>query len=242
VILAKITMTSRAVMRLLGTTKIGQKSSVAFFSTAPHLVEPEQPQVLTEVPGPKSKALHAELGKIQSMASIQFFVDYKASTGNYIVDADGNKMLDLFTNISSVPLGYNHPALLEAARGDEMMTSLVNRPALGAFPGDNWGDRLRDVMMKIAPPGADNIIPMMCGTCSNENGMKLMFMKYAEKMRGGRVDFTEEELSTAMTGQAPGIPQMCVISFQGSFHGRTIGCLSVTHSKPIHLVDIPLMG
>ena len=30
--------------------------------------------------------------------------------------------------------------------------------------------------------------------------MKLMFMKYAEKMRGGRVDFTPEELETAMTG------------------------------------------
>ena len=107
--------------------------------------------------------------------------------------------------------------------------------------------------------------------------MKLMFMKYAEKMRGGRVDFTSEELETAMigtcqgqytvcliifiVGQMPGIPKMCVISFHGSFHGqennltiqdtkimilhligRTIGCLSVTHSKPIHLVDIPLMG
>ena len=27
-----------------------------------------------------------------------------------------------------------------------------------------------------------------------------------------------------------------------SFHGRSIGCLSVTHSKAIHLLDIPLMG
>ena len=26
------------------------------------------------------------------MASIQFFVDYRASKGNYIVDADGNKV------------------------------------------------------------------------------------------------------------------------------------------------------
>ena len=31
--------------------------------------------------------------------------------------------------------------------------------------------------------------------------MKLMFMKYAEKMRGGRVDFTPEELQSAMTGE-----------------------------------------
>ena len=145
-------------------------------------------------------------------------------------------------HISSIPLGYNHPALLAAARGDEMMESLVNRPALGVFPGDNWGDRLRDVLMRIAPAGTENIITMMCGTCSNENAMKLMFMKYAEKMRGGRVDFTPEELASAMVGQMPGIPKMSVISFHGSFHGRTIGCLSVTHSKPIHLVDIPLMG
>jgi len=198
--------------------------------------------VLTSIPGPASKSKMEQLSRIQSMSSIQLFVDYKSSVGNYIVDVDGNKMLDIFTNISSIPLGYNHPALLEAAMGEEMLDSLVNRPALGVFPGEHWADRLNDVLMKIAPAGADNIITMMCGTCSNENAMKLMFMKYAEKMRGGRVDFTPEELQSAMTGQMPGIPKMCVISFHGSFHGRTIGCLSITHSKPIHLVDIPLMG
>jgi len=238
-------MRSNLLTKLLRNDFVSSGQIIRSRSAAAHLAvqEPEKPEIVTEeIPGPRSKALHADFGKIQSMASIQFFVDYKASAGNYIVDADGNKMLDLFTNISSIPLGYNHPALIQAALGDEMLTSLVNRPALGAFPGDNWGERLKEVMMKIAPRGTDNIITMMCGTCSNENGMKLMFMKYAEKMRGGRVDFTPEELRTAMTGEMPGIPKMCVISFDGSFHGRTIGCLSVTHSKPIHLVDIPLMG
>jgi hypothetical protein len=32
---------------------------------------------------------------------------------------------------------------------------------------------------------------MMCGTCSNENAMKLMFMKYMERARGDRIDFNE---------------------------------------------------
>ncbi len=39
--------------------------------------------------------------------------------------------------------------------------------------------------MSVAPAGLNNIITMMCGTCANENAMKLMFMKYAEHLRGG---------------------------------------------------------
>ena len=58
--------------------------------------------------------------------------------------------------------------------------------------------------------------PTICGIVfSNENAMKLLFMKYAEQERGGRTEFTEEELTSVMTGQAPGTPNMCIISFHG---------------------------
>lgn len=211
-------------------------------STSYEVHEPAMPNVVTQIPGPRSKALLEDLNQVQFMPSVQFFVDYEKSCGNYIVDADGNTLLDVFTQIASVPLGYNHPALREAAQSDEIINSLINRPALGVFPAEDWGNRLRNVLMRVAPPGLSNVIPMMCGTCSNENAMKLMFMKYMEKERGERLDFTPEELSSAMRGQQPGIPKLSILSFNGSFHGRSIGCLSVTHSKAIHLLDIPQMG
>ena len=63
--------------------------------------------MVCEVPGPKSQSLHTELSAIQAMDSVHFFADYHKSLGNYIADVDGNLMLDVFTQISSVPIGRN---------------------------------------------------------------------------------------------------------------------------------------
>ena len=43
-------------------------------------------------------------------------VDYEKSKGNYLVDADGNTLLDVFAQISSIALGYNVPAMLELGK------------------------------------------------------------------------------------------------------------------------------
>ena len=131
----------------------------------------------TEVPGPKSKSLHSELSQIQAMDSVHFFADYKSSIGNYIADVDGNVMLDVFTQISSVPIGYNHPSLLSAFSSPDSLSVLANRPALGVYPGHDWVSQLRSVLLAAAPPGLDQVTTMMCGSCSNENAFKLMHFK-----------------------------------------------------------------
>ena len=71
-------------------------------------------------------------------------INFEKSQGNYVVDADGNIMLDLFCQIASLPLGmcttliitiilqhdivtltgYNHPAIVEAARKKENLVSI----------------------------------------------------------------------------------------------------------------------
>merc|ERR1719516_292344 len=68
----------------------------------------------------------------------------------------------------------------------------------------------------------DQIYPMMCGTCSNENAIKMMFMTYMDKLRGGRKEFTTEELQSTMKHQAPGSPKLSILAFKGGIHGIDI--------------------
>ena len=79
----------------------------------------------------------------------------------------------------------------------------------------------------------------MCGSCSNENAFKLMHFKYMDKVRGGE-GFSQEAMDSCMVNQAPGTPNLSVLSFHGGFHGRTAASLACTHSKYIHKIDVPL--
>lgn len=167
------------------------------------------------------------------------FVDYEKSLGNYIVDCDGNVLLDVYGQIASMPLGYNHPHLHEVLKKKSSISTLVNRPALGVFPGDDWPEKLNSVLIKNAPPKLKMVTTMMCGSCSNENAYKMMFMAYMRKKRGGKETFSKEEEESCMINQPPGAPNLSILSFMGAFHGRTMGCLATTHSKAIHKLDVP---
>lgn len=203
-------------------------------------VEPSAPSVKTAIPGPKAKEQIADLDKVFDTRSLNMLTDYKSSIGNYIADPDGNVLLDVYAQIASIPVGYNNPHLIETMKSQAVVSSLVNRPALGNFPPNDWAEILRSGILKVAPKGLDQVFTAMAGSDANETAYKAAFMWKRQQQRGGaHVEFTEEELNSSMNNQSPGASQLSILSFKTAFHGRLFGSLSTTRSKPIHKLDIP---
>ncbi|CAK7892268.1 4-aminobutyrate aminotransferase [[Candida] anglica] len=201
--------------------------------------EPKSPELITDsIPGPKSLASNEELGEVFDNRAAYFVSDYTNSVGNYLSDADGNRLLDVYAQISSIALGYNNPALKETAKSDEMATALINRPALACFPSTDYGKVLKEGILAAAPPGLSKVWTALSGSCANETAFKAAFMYQAAKRRGS-MDFTAEELTSVMQNKTPGASDAVILSFEKGFHGRLFGSLSTTRSKAIHKMDIP---
>ncbi|KAB8416390.1 hypothetical protein FH972_024909 [Carpinus fangiana] len=121
-----------------------------------------------------------------------------------------------------------------------MASAIVNRPALGNFPSHDWAEVLETGVLKVAPRGLDQVFTGMSGSDANETAYKAAFMWRRQQERGGPgVEFTQEEMQSAMNNAQPGSPELSILSFKTGFHGRLFGSLSTTRSKPIHKLDIP---
>jgi 4-aminobutyrate aminotransferase / (S)-3-amino-2-methylpropionate transaminase len=145
-----------------------------------------------------------------------------------------------YAQIASIPVGYNNPTLVKAASSPEMVSALVNRPALGQFPQHDWAEILESGILKVAPKGLNQVFTGTTGSDANELAYKAAFMWRRAQERGGyNAAFTAEEERTAMENQPPGSPPLSILSFSHAFHGRLFGSLSTTRSKPIHKLDVP---
>ena len=196
-------------------------------------LEATQPSMQTShFQGPNTKTQMSSIQEKYDSRTTVFSVDLEKSFGNYVVDVDGNEYLDVFCQIASLPLGYNHPELEEFAQSDLISRHLTTRMALNEHVSEDYQMLLQKAYMNIAPRGMNALQGAMCGTCSVETAIKLSMeyilkTKYNKFMTPGTCgcDLTDNTLS--------------ILSFKKGFHGRLMGSLSATRSKAIHKLDIP---
>ena len=194
-------------------------------------------EIRNRIPGKLSQVAINSLKKMQDSRTIRLVSDLEKSHGNYLVDIDGNKILDTYCNIASLPLGYNHPGL--SKNSEQYIPYLIQRSSLGVVPPNNWLNKIEKIM-SIAPKGLNYIhTGCGCGSGANENAFKAAFLKFFQKNLPS-YKFNENDLNeSAMKNSFPGSPDLSILSFNKGFHGRTLGCLSATRSKPVHKINIP---
>ncbi|GAA5975502.1 hypothetical protein JCM5350_002633 [Sporobolomyces pararoseus] len=238
--LVRASKLARSTPRALIARTYATEASFASSSIFPS--EPTSPNVKTSaIPGPKSLEASKVIDSFQDNRTHVVVADYAKSQGNYLADVDGNEMLDVFSQIASISIGYNNPELFKLAKTDEFAIAAMNRPALGSFPNADWSKTIHDGLLSVAPKGTPHLFTQMCGSCANEGALKAAFMAYRARQRGEskQEGFSADELSSCMKNATPGTPDLVCLSFKSAFHGRLFGSLSLTRSKAIHKLDIP---
>jgi 4-aminobutyrate aminotransferase/(S)-3-amino-2-methylpropionate transaminase len=198
--------------------------------------------VRTELPGPRARAEMAR-GAFDMQSRYRAFVmDDAASRGTSIVDVDGNVFLDLFANFALGALGYNHPALLRVASSPGFARAAVNPTSTPFVTTPAWFDFVETMEQRYAPRGMAKMFCVDAGGEGVEAALKAAFIVHAERRRraAGQPEnpllLPEGELARVLDNAGT---DAVVVAFSGAFHGRGLGPLSATHSKPIHKADLP---
>ena len=169
--------------------------------------EPKSPAhgvvLKTEVPGPKARALIARDHAILLNTTKTAPIAAASGEGVWITDVDGNRLLDFTSGVAVNAVGYAHPEVVRAVREQ------VGR--LSHFAGQDFyyepQVRLAERIAGIVPGDfAKKVFFTNSGTESAEAALKIA--------RWHR--------------QRP-----ITIGLLGAFHGRTMGALSLTASKPV---------
>jgi 4-aminobutyrate aminotransferase len=179
------------------------------------------PQV-DELPGPRARDRVEYHGSLAATSTYvyEFVWDVtEPATGPFCTDADGNVLLDFTCHVGAAPLGYNHPDLLErmeafgpidpAKMAGQDFYTTAGDPVEPEFPGPA---ELMDRLAALSPAGLDTVFLSNSGAEAVENAMKICY-----DHTGGS----------------------CGITFEGAFHGRTLGTLSVNRSKAVYRRGFP---
>ena len=161
------------------------------------------PKIKTALPGPNAKRIVAGDDKLMSPSYTRSYpLVVKNGRGIVITDVDGNEFFDFSAGIAVTSTGHCHPHVVDAIQ--KQAGELIHMSGTDFYYESmvQLGERLS----KIAPmPGPHRIYYGNSGTEAVEAALKLA--RYHTKRQQ-------------------------IIAFLGAFHGRTMGSLSLTASKP----------
>ena len=171
-----------------------------------------------------SSALNRKHETFMDTRGIINYMNYSKSKGNFIFDMDGKSYLDLFCQVASMPLGYNHPALTHWANNfvKEYLDHLINRPALGFFPSEKFVEMAHRTLLPIAPSGLSKVV-LTTGGGSDAVEAAIKTVLYWEYKNNRNTNINPK-----------------ILSFKNSYHGRYLSSLSVTGTNENQKKGIPL--
>lgn len=163
--------------------------------------------------------VNQELGKHIHADGYDLTFDMEKSNGVYIYDSKYDRtLLDFFTCFASVPLGYNHPKMLndEEFKKNLMLAALTN-----PSNSDIYTTQYAQFVKTFSRVGIPDYLPhaffIAGGTLGIENGLKTaMDWKVQKNFKKGYL----KEKGTK------------VLHFEKAFHGRSGYTMSLTNTSP----------
>src|SRR5688572_14757084 len=167
------------------------------------LTQSTGPNIRTKLPGPNAqRVLEGDKQYISPSYTRSYPLVAKRGRGVVIEDVDGNEFLDFSAGIAVVSTGHCHPDVVAAIQ--KQAAELIHMSGTDFYYESMI--TLAERLSKIAPmPGPHKIYYGNSGTEAIEAAIKLS--RYHTRRQH-------------------------IIAFFGAFHGRTMGSLSLTSSKP----------
>ena len=161
------------------------------------------PKIQTALPGPNAQRIIAEDDRLISPSYTRSYpLVAKRGRGTIIEDVDGNQFLDFSAGIAVTSTGHCHPEVVAAIQ--RQAGELIHMSGTDFYYASMT--QLAQRLSQVAPMGGPHKFYFgNSGTEAVECALKLA--RYHTKRQG-------------------------IIAFYGAFHGRTMGSLSLTASKP----------
>jgi len=162
------------------------------------------PRILTPLPGPESKRIIKRDTSVSSPSLIKEYpLVIKRAEGMFIEDLDGNTFLDFMAGIAVTSTGHCHPEVLNAIQKQ-------SQDLLHICGTDFYYPAYTDLCKKL-----QSLAP------GNKDWKVFLSNSGAEAVDGAI------KLARFHTKREH------ILAFEGAFHGRTYGALSLTDSKPV---------